>query len=128
MFLWRGSMGTIFTDSNAIWNTIITYLKRCFYNNNINIFRYVGRVIGSVSKRKLFRIRNVNIAQQRSFFQSACMLGYCLFPLNVASLITMLVGKYIPSPIKLVIVAVSFIWATLCNFNFTQLPLHSWAS
>jgi hypothetical protein len=27
-----------------------------------------------------------------------------------------------------VIVAVSFIWATLCNFNFTQLPLHSWAS
>lgn len=54
-------------------------------------------------------------AKYRSFFQSACMLGYCLFPLNVVSFITMIIGNYIPSPIKLTLVGFSFIWATLCK-------------
>lgn len=43
------------------------------------------------------------------------MLGYCLFPLNVVSIITMLIGRFIPSPIKLCLVGFSFVWATLCN-------------
>ncbi|RLN10133.1 hypothetical protein BBJ28_00023515 [Nothophytophthora sp. Chile5] len=48
-----------------------------------------------------------------SFFQSVCVLGYCVFPLNIATLVCMLV-KVVVSHILLraVIVAVGFLWST----------------
>ncbi|RLN06850.1 hypothetical protein BBJ28_00009397 [Nothophytophthora sp. Chile5] len=48
-----------------------------------------------------------------SFFQSVCVLGYCVFPLNIATLVCMLV-KVVVSHIllRMVIVAVGFLWST----------------
>ena len=49
----------------------------------------------------------------RSFFQSVCVLGYCVFPLNIATLVCMLT-KVVVSHIlfRAVIVGVGFLWST----------------
>ena len=48
-----------------------------------------------------------------SFFQSLCILGYCVFPLDIAALANLLVGLAFKSVIvKTLIVAVGFAWAT----------------
>lgn len=109
-------MGAIFVDFATILYFVIQNLKRCFNYHYIYFLCHVGRLASCISQRKFSRLRNVYKLIDRSFFQSACMLGYCLFPLNVVSFITMLIGKFIPSPIKLTLVILSFIWATLCNF------------
>lgn len=75
----------------------------------------MGRCFGRLPQRQLLGLRNVQLSSWRSFFQSACMLGYCLFPLNVVSAITLLIGSWLPSPIKLGLVVLSFIWATMCK-------------
>lgn len=56
------------------------------------------------------------------------MLGYCLFPLNVVSFITMLVGRFIPSPIKLILVVLSFMWATLCKYGINKHQSRLWGN
>ena len=48
-----------------------------------------------------------------SFFQSLCILGYCVFPLDIAALANLLVGLAFKSVVvKALIVAVGFAWAT----------------
>lgn len=48
-----------------------------------------------------------------SFFQSLCILGYCVFPLDIAALANLLVGLAFESVIvKALIVALGFAWAT----------------
>lgn len=48
-----------------------------------------------------------------SFFQSLCILGYCVFPLDIAALVNLLIGLAFKSVIlKGAIVAVGFAWAT----------------
>ena len=44
-----------------------------------------------------------------SFFQSVCVLGYCIFPLNIASFICLLGGPLIW---RMIVVAVCFFWST----------------
>ena len=44
-----------------------------------------------------------------SFFQSVCVLGYCIFPLNIASFICLLGG---PLLWRMLVVAVCFFWST----------------
>ncbi|ETK90587.1 hypothetical protein, variant 3 [Phytophthora nicotianae CJ01A1] len=48
-----------------------------------------------------------------SFFQSVCVLGYCVFPLNIATLVCML-AKVVVSHIllRMIIVSVGFLWST----------------
>ena len=60
------------------------------------------------------------LGSHMSIFQSICLLGYCVFPINVVSLATWLIGKWIPPALKLTLVAVSFIWATLCKYWFIE--------
>merc|ERR1719502_2215174 len=43
-----------------------------------------------------------------SFFQSVCVLGYCIFPLVIAAFIAMLLKVKL---FKVIFVAVGFIWA-----------------
>lgn len=43
-----------------------------------------------------------------SFFQSVCVLGYCIFPLVVASFVTWV----LPFFIKFIVVLVAFLWST----------------
>lgn len=48
-----------------------------------------------------------------SFFQSLCILGYCVFPLDIAALTNLLIGLAFKSVIlKSIIVAIGFAWAT----------------
>jgi len=50
-----------------------------------------------------------------SFFQSVCVLGYCIFPLNLASVIC-LVGGHILW--RVFVVAVCFFWSTGASLGF----------
>ena len=48
-----------------------------------------------------------------SFFQSLCILGYCVFPLDIAALVNLLIGLAFQSVIvKTLVVAIGFAWAT----------------
>ena len=44
-----------------------------------------------------------------SFFQSVCVLGYCIFPLVIASLLSWILPSFI---IKIIVVSVAFAWST----------------
>ena len=50
-----------------------------------------------------------------SFFQSVCVLGYCIFPLNIASVICLIGGPLIW---RLAVVAVCFFWSTSASLGF----------
>uniref|UniRef100_I2CPI6 Protein YIPF n=1 Tax=Nannochloropsis gaditana (strain CCMP526) TaxID=1093141 RepID=I2CPI6_NANGC len=54
-----------------------------------------------------------------SFFQSLCILGYCVFPLDIAALANLLIGLAFQSlVVKAVVVAVGFAWATRASVVF----------
>jgi hypothetical protein len=46
------------------------------------------------------------------------VLGYCLFPLNLAAGLNLLLGAFTPMIIKIVIVAVAFLWASYSSQGF----------
>eukprot|EP01103_Thecamoeba_quadrilineata_P001417 TRINITY_DN11269_c0_g1_i1.p1 TRINITY_DN11269_c0_g1~~TRINITY_DN11269_c0_g1_i1.p1 ORF type:complete len:201 (-),score=30.87 TRINITY_DN11269_c0_g1_i1:102-704(-) len=50
-----------------------------------------------------------------SFFQSICVLGYCIFPLNIASLFLFFWGEIF---YKLIVVVFFFVWSTLAALRF----------
>ncbi|KAG9301161.1 hypothetical protein G9A89_012544 [Geosiphon pyriformis] len=50
-----------------------------------------------------------------SFFQSVCVLGYCIFPLVIAALITLFAERFF---IRLPLVIVAFSWASYASVNF----------
>mmetsp|Transcript_7510 Transcript_7510/g.12757 ORF Transcript_7510/g.12757 Transcript_7510/m.12757 type:complete len:203 (+) Transcript_7510:94-702(+) len=50
-----------------------------------------------------------------SFFQSVCVLGYCIFPLNIASLICLVGGHIIW---RMIVVAICFLWSTTASLGF----------
>jgi len=50
-----------------------------------------------------------------SFFQSVCVLGYCICPINIASLVAL---SWNNSYFKLIIAIVSFFWATRASVGF----------
>ncbi len=54
-----------------------------------------------------------------SFFQSVCILGYCVFPLTLSAIICLIVSYiYKNLIIKLLIVGVGFIWSTRASSVF----------
>lgn len=114
----RGSVGTIPANIAASMHSLLKDSAGRIDHHHIDILHHVGGLAGRVLQCQLPGVVDVSILWVRSFFQSACLLGYCLFPLNVASFVTLLIGNFIPSAIKLVIVALSFIWATLCKFEY----------
>lgn len=50
-----------------------------------------------------------------SFFQSVCVLGYCICPLNIASICVLIWGNPI---FKLILVIACFFWATRASVGF----------
>lgn len=50
-----------------------------------------------------------------SFLQSVCVLGYCLCPLNIASIVCWLWGNKI---FQLLVVGFCFLWATRASVGF----------
>ena len=55
-----------------------------------------------------------------SFFQSVCVLGYCVFPMNVCVLLNFLVQHLIISSfvLRLIVVGVGFVWSTRASVVF----------
>jgi protein YIPF6 len=54
-----------------------------------------------------------------SFFQSVCILGYCVFPLTISSLICFIMSFiYKNFLVKLIVTAVGFIWSTRASVVF----------
>ena len=56
-----------------------------------------------------------------SFFQSVCILGYCVFPLTISAVVCMFFS-FIVSNIffKLLVVGVGFVWSTRASVVFMQ--------
>ena len=52
-----------------------------------------------------------------SFFQSICLLGYCLFPLNIAALLNLLIGSFVHITVKILYVSIAFIWSSYCKYK-----------
>ena len=50
-----------------------------------------------------------------SFFQSVCVLGYCIFPLTISALLTFAWSNFVW---KALVVAVGFMWATRASVLF----------
>ncbi|GAB9463038.1 YIPF6-like protein [Globisporangium polare] len=54
-----------------------------------------------------------------SFFQSVCVLGYCVFPLNIATLLCMVLSVVVSHvALRMLIVGVGFIWSTKASVVF----------
>lgn len=55
-----------------------------------------------------------------SFFQSICLLGYCLFPLTLVACINAFIGSYMPFVVRVVYVGFAFVWATYSSIHFIK--------
>lgn len=56
-----------------------------------------------------------------SFFQSVCILGYCVFPLTLSSLTNLLISFFFKSiALKCMIVALGFVWSTRASVVFIK--------
>lgn len=56
-----------------------------------------------------------------SFFQSVCILGYCVFPLTLSAVGCLLFGYLFSSVfIKLLVVGAGFVWSTRASVVFMQ--------
>lgn len=60
----------------------------------------------------LVRVSRESVSNS-SFFQSVCVLGYCVFPLNIATLLCMVLSVVVSHvALRMLIVGVGFIWST----------------
>ena len=48
------------------------------------------------------------------------MLGYCLFPLTLASIINVFIGGYCPFLVRVIYVGFAFVWATYSSIHFIK--------
>lgn len=54
-----------------------------------------------------------------SFFQSVCVLGYCVFPLTCASFVLLILHTFLRSIIvDAIVVAAAFVWSTRASVVF----------
>ena len=54
-----------------------------------------------------------------------CLLGYCLFPLNLAAIINLGIGQQVGILVKLAYVGVAFVWSTYCKRKSFKPPFAS---
>ena len=55
---------------------------------------------------------------QVSIFQSVCVLGYCVFPVNVCAIIIALTKAFLPFLVRALIVFGGFAWSTISSVGF----------
>lgn len=54
-----------------------------------------------------------------SFFQSVCILGYCVFPLTISAAVCLIIGLFLKQVfVKLIFVTIGFIWSTRASVVF----------
>jgi hypothetical protein len=60
----------------------------------------------------------------RSFFQSVCVLGYCVFPIVVAALLCFITDPLFHSLVfRLIVCGIAFVWGTFGMFLFLLFSL-----
>ena len=59
-------------------------------------------------------LNSLLLGNKISFYQSVCVLGYCIFPLVAVSMVTLVVGF----GLKLILSGVALAWATASSINF----------
>lgn len=60
-----------------------------------------------------------------SFFQSVCILGYCVFPLTLSALVVTIFSWMFSSIlIKFLVVGAGFVWSTRASVVFMQQVIH----
>ena len=55
-----------------------------------------------------------------TFFQSICLLGYCLFPLVLAAILNLFIGSFVAFWLKLIYVGIAFVWSTYSSIHFIK--------
>lgn len=55
-----------------------------------------------------------------SILQSVCVLGYCIFPINIGAVGIYLLKSMLPFILKLAIVIASFLWSSLSSVAFVS--------
>ena len=58
------------------------------------------------------------LVMNRSFFQSVCILGYCLAPLTIVGLIVKLFLSSFNVIIQFVVALLGFAWSTYSSYGF----------
>ena len=54
-----------------------------------------------------------------SFFQSVCILGYCVFPLTISAAVCLIIGLFFKQIIiKICFVSIGFVWSTRASVVF----------
>ena len=51
-----------------------------------------------------------------SIFQSVCVIGYCIFPISIATLVGVILKATLPFILRLIIAGVAFAWSTLGTY------------
>lgn len=49
--------------------------------------------------------------------QCICLLGYCIFPIDVCALLDLIILKRVPFIFKLILLSISFVWSTNGIYN-----------
>lgn len=60
-----------------------------------------------------------------SFFQCVCALGYCIFPINIAAFIIVLLKSMNADflILKLIITGIALAWSTMSSISFTSVSI-----
>lgn len=65
---------------------------------------------------------DINIYHHRSFFQSVCVLGYCLLPTTIALIVCKIILLFEQTTylfiIRFIVVIIGFSWATYGNYQY----------
>lgn len=110
----------LFNYFNIIYSLINIYFRTLYFasgkefKSTVFVAAFILPWIGAV----LVTLNSVLLGGTMSFFQSVCLLGYCIFPLTIAAIATRFWNNII---FKGVLTLVCFIWSTLCKlFNNTN--------
>lgn len=60
----------------------------------------------------------ISFQKQRSFFQTICVLGYCVCPLNIGALLIVAMKEIIPVWAKIMVTLFFMTWSVLCTYFF----------
>ncbi|KAJ3317382.1 Yip1 member 6 [Boothiomyces sp. JEL0866] len=114
--------GTAQTEQPKMENTLDEPIKVTIMRDVTNIWNKIRHVLDPRQTNKQNLLRDWDwwgplllcLALSVSFYQSVCVLGYCIFPLVAVSMFTWA----IPYIIKFVCVTVAYVWATYASLNF----------
>jgi hypothetical protein len=78
--------------------------------STVFVLIWVGAVVVTANARLL--------GTRLSYFSAVCTLGYCVFPINLAVLGNLALGRFMGSPGKLLLVGLGFCWASYSSSGF----------